>query len=178
MSKSPAKKNVQHEDDKVLASSAPSKVIPSGSSTVVDRPVEKKTKVDHKPTKKRLQKVIAVDQVEETAEPNQSRQSSAAELSTARNATRPLPLSTGNPSPRYPRLALRRGWEGEVVLRVKVDATGCVARVRVHTSSGHDLLDDSAVEAVRAWRFYPARHGGQPVAAVVRVPVQFRLERS
>lgn len=91
--------------------------------------------------------------------------------------TQPRPLSRGNPAPRYPRFALRRGWEGEVVLRVRVTPSGEVDRVRVHISSGHALLDDSAVDAVRAWRFEPARRGDQPVMAVVRVPVLFRLQR-
>jgi protein TonB len=42
-------------------------------------------------------------------------------------------------------------------------------------SSGYDMLDQSALETVRArWRFIPARRDGVPVADTVQVPIRFR----
>ncbi|RMD68336.1 MAG: energy transducer TonB, partial [Gammaproteobacteria bacterium] len=81
-----------------------------------------------------------------------------------------------NPKPRYPRLARRRGLEGEVLLEVKVGSAGLPLRVRVVRSSGHPVLDRAALEAVSRWRFAPARRGGIPVTATTRIPVRFRLE--
>lgn len=81
----------------------------------------------------------------------------------------------GNPSPRYPNEARRRGWEGRVLLEVAVGPDGRVREVRELDSSGHDVLDRAAVEAVRQWRFTPATRFGQPVADTVKVPVRFAL---
>lgn len=80
-----------------------------------------------------------------------------------------------NPAPVYPRLARRRGLEGEVWLRVRVSARGEVLEVDVERSSTHPVLDRAAVEAVQQWRFHPARVGEVPVEGVVRVPVRFEL---
>jgi len=81
----------------------------------------------------------------------------------------------GNPAPEYPARARRRGWEGRVLLEVTVDAEGRVAGLRTLESSGYDLLDRAAAEAVRRWRFTPARRLGRQVADTVEVPVRFAL---
>lgn len=80
-----------------------------------------------------------------------------------------------NVAPRYPYLARRRGQEGRVVLRVQVTADGEAAAVQLRQSSGYRLLDKAAVEAVKTWRFVPARRGGLAVAGSVEVPVSFKL---
>lgn len=49
------------------------------------------------------------------------------------------------------------------------------SQVSVASSSGHDLLDDAAVEAVNHWHFVPAKRGGQPVDSWVNVPINFNL---
>ena len=78
--------------------------------------------------------------------------------------------------PHYPYSARRRGIEGTVVLKVLVTEQGLVEVVQVERSAGHADLDQSAVEAVRRWRFQPARrHGGEPVAMWVLIPVQYKL---
>lgn len=79
------------------------------------------------------------------------------------------------PAPAYPPAARARRLAGIVLLRVSVDAGGHVEAVAVKRSSGHTLLDDAAVRAVRAWEFQPARIGRQAVAAQVEVPVRFLL---
>ena len=80
-----------------------------------------------------------------------------------------------NPKPRYPRDARRRGEEGNVMLLVDVLPNGRVDEISVESSSGHRLLDDAAVKAVRRWRFEPAKKTGRPVRAQVRIPVEFNL---
>ncbi len=84
--------------------------------------------------------------------------------------------AAANPLPDYPRQARREYWEGRVVINVAVAPEGHAASVAVRHSSGHAILDQAALDAVRRWRFEPARRGGVPVAAAVDVPIRFRLE--
>lgn len=81
-----------------------------------------------------------------------------------------------NPPPAYPLAARRRGIEGRVLVRAEVQADGSCSRVEMKTGSGSDLLDQAALEAVRKWRFVPARKGSQVVMAWVEVPITFKLE--
>jgi protein TonB len=81
-----------------------------------------------------------------------------------------------NPAPAYPPLARRAKEQGRVVLRVLVSASGTAQDVEVRTSSGYERLDRAAVEAVRRWRFVPARRGGETIPAWALVPVSFQLD--
>ncbi len=80
-----------------------------------------------------------------------------------------------NPAPAYPGMSKRLGEQGKVLLRVKVGADGQAQEVSVLQSSGFPRLDEAAREAVRNWRFVPARQGDQAVAAPVNVPIVFKL---
>jgi protein TonB len=80
-----------------------------------------------------------------------------------------------NPKPEYPMIAKSRGWQGKVMLRVQVSAEGLSDSVAVEHSSGHEMLDESAVEAVKKWKFIPAKRGETPVASSVIVPIIFTL---
>lgn len=80
-----------------------------------------------------------------------------------------------NPAPKYPAVAKRRGYEGTTLLLVEVLPDGVVGSVEVLRSSGHEVLDRSAVRAVKRWRFVPAEMDGRPVAMHVRIPVRFEL---
>jgi len=51
-----------------------------------------------------------------------------------------------------------------------------VGDVIVQETAGHPDLDEAAAEAVRRWRFDPARRGNDPVAMWVLLPVEFRLK--
>ena len=81
-----------------------------------------------------------------------------------------------NPAPVYPPLSRRAGEQGRVLLRVHVSAQGGALEVDIAKSSGSPRLDSAAVDAVRRWRFVPARQGEKPVAAWVLVPISFSLE--
>ena len=70
---------------------------------------------------------------------------------------------------------MRRQWEGKVLLKVRVLTDGTVASVAVATSSGHEVLDEAALEAVRAWHFVPAKQAGRAVESAVNVPINFNL---
>ena len=59
------------------------------------------------------------------------------------------------------------GEQGRVLLRVVVTAAGLAEQVELKASSGTERLDRAAIDAVKRWRFVPARQGDQPVAAWV-----------
>lgn len=80
-----------------------------------------------------------------------------------------------NPKPKYPGIATSRGWEGTVHLLVKVSAEGDSEEVTVQRSSGYDVLDEAAIEAVEKWKFIPAKRGETPVSSSVVVPINFVL---
>ena len=77
--------------------------------------------------------------------------------------------------PSYPSSALRQGIQGTTLLKVHVLIDGRVGDVLVQQTAGHPDLDQAAVEAVRRWRFEPARRGNDPVAMWVLLPVEFQI---
>jgi TonB family protein len=83
---------------------------------------------------------------------------------------RPLKITR----PKYPPLAFERGIEGTVVLELRIDEKGRVARVRVKRSVPE--LDDAAIECVKAWKFKPARKDGRSVETVAEAPITFKRE--
>lgn len=76
--------------------------------------------------------------------------------------------------PDYSDAARRQGVEGEVVLEIVVRRDGTVGEVNVLNGLGSGL-DQRAIEAVRQWRFSPARRYGTPVDVIVEVAVEFKL---
>lgn len=80
-----------------------------------------------------------------------------------------------NPKPPYPKIAFRMGAEGTVTVQVEVNEDGTVNAVRVDQSSGNQLLDQSALETIKGWRFRSARKDGAMSRSVVKVPITFRL---
>jgi protein TonB len=84
--------------------------------------------------------------------------------------------SLNNPRPAYPLLAIRQGAQGQVLLLAEVLAEGRAGRIELEKSSGHALLDAAAMNAVRAWRFSPARKNGLLTVQTVRIPIHFNLK--
>ena len=85
------------------------------------------------------------------------------------------PAYRSNPSPKYPRIARIRGFQGNVLLDVLVNADGQVDDIKIFKSSGYPVLDRSAKSTVEQWRFEPGRIGKRKVGMWVRVPIRFRL---
>lgn len=77
---------------------------------------------------------------------------------------------------RYPRWAIKQGWQGRFVIAIEVLLNGTVGRYKVMESTGHRLLDRAATEAVRTWKFKPAMKDGKPVVTCIEIPVIFQLE--
>ena len=83
---------------------------------------------------------------------------------------------SGNLPPPYPRAAGARRQQGAVLARMHVDATGQVVQVEVLKSSGAPILDRAAHDALAKWHFTPALRDGEPVADVVDLNINFRLD--
>jgi protein TonB len=80
-------------------------------------------------------------------------------------------------NPTYPFRAKRRGVEGKVVVRFLVDKLGRVSQSSVVQAEPEGVFEQSALKAVRQWRFEPGTKDGRPVATWVQVPIRFELKR-
>lgn len=77
-------------------------------------------------------------------------------------------------APGYPEIARASRVQGIVILEATISETGDVISARVLRSV--PLLDQAAVDAVRRWKFEPARLNGEAVPVVMTVTVNFRLD--
>jgi TonB family protein len=78
-------------------------------------------------------------------------------------------------APEYPESAKEKGVEGRVLLEVQVDVEGAPRVVVREGVPDHPELDKAASDAVAEWRFEPAQKDGEPVAATVLVPIEFKM---
>jgi protein TonB len=89
-----------------------------------------------------------------------------------------IPKYGNNPLPVYPSVARKMGHEGIVLLAAEILSDGRVGLLVVKRSSGFPTLDQSALNAVKKWKFTPARWMDRPVSAWVDVPVKFTLSEA
>ena len=78
-----------------------------------------------------------------------------------------------SPPPAYPSVARRANVRGVVLIDAGVGETGNVTDMKV--ISGSPLLTQAAMEALRTWKYEPARLNGQVTATRVRVSMSFSL---
>ena len=81
-----------------------------------------------------------------------------------------------NPAPQYPSQSRRLKEEGTVLLLVQVSAEGSPVSIQIRQSSGFERLDEAGLQAVRQWRFVPAKRGNEAIASSVIVPIQFKRQ--
>lgn len=78
---------------------------------------------------------------------------------------------------RYPRLARQHGWEGKVVVRAVIKADGSLVHEAVEESSGHEALDQDALDLMQQVCPLALKHPlGRP-QVVVHVPIHYRIEQ-
>jgi protein TonB len=77
--------------------------------------------------------------------------------------------------PRYPALALQTRLQGTVRLRAIISRDGRITSLEV--LSGHPLLVQAALDAVRQWQYRPTMLNGEPVEVETSITVNFRMER-
>lgn len=83
-----------------------------------------------------------------------------------------------SPPPAYPPQAVRENLTGVVELEILVGVDGKPIEVSIVRSSGHRLLDQAAIRVVKSrWTFQPAMSNGQPIQALGRVPIEFKLQQ-
>jgi len=75
--------------------------------------------------------------------------------------------------PVYPALARQARIQGNVVLHAIIDKEGKVAQLEV--ISGHPLLVQSALDAVKQWRYKPTQLNGDPVEVDTTITVTFTM---
>jgi protein TonB len=75
--------------------------------------------------------------------------------------------------PLYPPLARQARIQGNVVLHAIIDKDGRVAQLEV--VSGHPLLVQSALDAVKQWRYKPTQLNGDPVEVDTTITVTFTM---
>jgi protein TonB len=80
------------------------------------------------------------------------------------------------PQLEYPHAARRMQEQGQVMVRVLVDAEGRPQQMSVTRSSGYDRLDEAALAAVRATRFKPYAENGIALPFWVVMPLVFELD--
>lgn len=80
------------------------------------------------------------------------------------------------PNPVYPALSKRLREEGTVLLRVNLDTQGSVLDISIEKSSGFQRLDQAAHEAVKQWRFIPAKRGQEAMPSTALVPIEFKQQ--
>jgi TonB family protein len=76
--------------------------------------------------------------------------------------------------PEYPQEAKAQGISGEVVLEVRVDEAGRV--ISTKPVSGHQLLVDAAMKAMKNWTFTPTQLSGVAVPVIGNVVFHFAAD--
>ncbi len=79
------------------------------------------------------------------------------------------------PAPEYPRMAKLRGLFGVVTLRLGISGLGRPLEATIIASSGHDILDQAALTALKQWRFKAVNQSNE-LAFWTEKTVEFRLE--
>jgi protein TonB len=79
----------------------------------------------------------------------------------------------GNAVPEYPGDARAAGLEGDVFLKIVINADGTVGDIEV--KKGEEPFVSAAIAAVKTWKYSPAQVDGQPVTAYRVIKVPFRL---
>lgn len=89
--------------------------------------------------------------------------------------TPPRPIHPKSCDAGYPDISKRLGEEGKVLVQFTIAADGTVVNAAVQGTSGHDRLDQAAVECISRWRWKPAEQNGQPTAATSQLYIQYKL---
>lgn len=84
------------------------------------------------------------------------------------------PLAVDTPPPAYPAELACAGIAGEVGVILNIGVDGNPKDVRVEDTSGHPVLDQAAVDAIKGWKFQPGTSRGKPAETPLRVPITFK----
>lgn len=169
---SPPKPKVIEQETPKLTETKPHKI----------KPAPAKPKPIKKPEPKKIIEKKQPEKIEdETPEPKKDQPEPKEQAVQVAKATTP-PLVT-QPSfkikpvqPKYPRIAKRKGMQGQVLIEIWLDENGLQIKQIILQSSGHQVLDDAAMRAIKAWRFNGHKAEGIALAHRVRIPIRFNLD--
>ncbi|WP_438680020.1 TonB family protein [Shewanella sp.] len=104
-------------------------------------------------------------------------------LATTINQSAAQPVMLEKPSfkvkptpPHYPREAKRKGLQGVVLIEVWLDPQGQQIKRIIAKSSGYEVLDHAALDALKEWQFNGHSINGQRMPSRLKVPVRFELK--
>lgn len=171
----PVAKKIKPEKEKIQKAVPQKKHSEKKPETVVKAPLRGAKTKPLQQERKSVQNDSVVASISEPATLAEIEPSSVTSI----KPTLVLPSTSGisNPEPKYPYSARKRGLQGVVVLSVTVAPDGSVAEISIHQSSGHKVLDRSAIKTIKNWYFSPARLGDKPVVARLQVPIRFQLNK-
>jgi protein TonB len=90
----------------------------------------------------------------------------------------PVVIPSTRAHPDYPDIARKARVTGSVLLLIVIDKEGRVGSIEVlQAPDARFGFELAAIEAVKRWRYRPARLGGRPVAVQASVRIEFTLAR-
>jgi len=90
------------------------------------------------------------------------------------NVQNPEIIKSSKVKPRFPKAAEGKGVLGRVVLQAVVSKDGSIGHIEVLQGAGGDCgFEQSAIEAVRQWRYKPGMKNGEPVDVYFTIIVDF-----
>ena len=87
----------------------------------------------------------------------------------------PVPIKT--PPPKYPESLKREGVSGVVAVVIVIDEKGVIMSSSVSKAS-HPDFERPTLDAVKQWKFKPAKKEGAAVKVRVTVPLRFSMDES
>ncbi|ELR67729.1 Ferric siderophore transport system, periplasmic binding protein TonB [Photobacterium marinum] len=159
----PVQKNIKPAPQKTAPKKAENKVVKNKEQKLPERTTSKPQPVKAEPMPQAEAKPEVKSQ--EAAGVNNSPKL----VSNPTFATRPSPV-------KYPRIAKRRGIEGQVMIEVWIAPDGKQIKQTLLKSSGTTVLDEAALKAIKRWRFSSHVVDGQAIAHRVQIPVRFKLD--
>ena len=77
---------------------------------------------------------------------------------------------------RYPRIAQRRGWEGELTLEVRLDKHANILNIMILNKSNYDVLDQEAIKMIERSKPLPKPTDLTSETFTVFIPIKFGLQ--
>lgn len=152
----------------------PEKVPEEVPKEVVATKAPSETKVEQPKVVEKLQATPKTERKPQRQQPKT--ESTARAVQTAKAVYSESEVSVLNkPMPSYPRAAMQRKMQGTVELLVGVNESGSATAVKVSRSSGHDLLDKTAVKTAYGIRLKPFKVNGVAIPIQVKIQYQFKL---
>lgn len=171
----PVKKEAKKEKPKPVKKKPDVKPVEKKKPTPVKKPKPKKQNTEPKPVVKK--------ETEKKVEPNKQKSAEVKSEPAPRSGATETPVLVERPSfltkprpPKYPRIAQKRGIEGVALYEIWLDENGKQVKQVLISSSGATMLDKSALDAIKKWKFSPHSVGGKTIAHRVTVPVRFKLD--